>query len=156
MAHDSAQGDTLFWYHIPHIASFGDSLAYYIAATDNAQNRNTSGLYTFRVSETGIEEHTSRVEKKALCDLHQINPNPFKSSTVINYSITTPCRVTLKVYNILGKLVTTLINERKLTGTHNVRWDGKDANGRQVPSGIYFSHLEAGDQVNTRQLILLK
>lgn len=156
MVSDSIQGDTLFWYHIPYIASLGDSVTYYIAATDSILNRNTSGLYSFRVGETGIEERVTSVEEHALFNLYQNAPNPFKISTVIHYQLIVPAKVTLKVYDILGELVAILVNEEHLAGTYNATWTGKDTNGRQVASGIYFCRMEVGKQAKTRQLILLK
>jgi hypothetical protein len=156
MVSDSTQGDTLFWYCIPHVASLGDSLSYYIAATDSVLNRNTSGLYTFHVGETGIEEQITGIQESALFNLYQSNPNPFTNSTSIHYQLMKPAKVTLEIYDILGGLVTTLVSEEQLAGTYNAAWTGKDARGRQVASGIYFCRMEVGEQAKTRQLILLK
>ncbi len=53
-----------------------------------------------------------------------------------------PIRTTLKIYNILGQLVRTLVDEEKLPGRYEVVWDGKDDRGKEVTSGVYFYRLE--------------
>lgn len=153
---DSVQGDTQYWYNIPYAASIGDSIAYCIAATDSAMNRQTSGLYTFRVSETGIEYSQKDIMPHALFHFYPISPNPFTRRTAINYSITKPSSASLKIYNSLGVRVTTLIDEYHDAGTYRRYWDGKDAHGRIVASGIYFCRLEVEGCSQARQVIRLQ
>jgi len=89
--------------------------------------------------------------------LSQNYPNPFNPSTKIEYSIPSTKgelnsnRVTLKIYNILGKEITTLVNERKQPGNYEVMFDGK-----QFASGVYFYTLQAGKFAVTKKMILLK
>lgn len=96
---------------------------------------------------------------KFLLSLSSSSPNPSKSISKIEYQVPNssgnkPLRVTLKVYNLVGQLVKTLVNEQKKPGHYTVRWDGKDNSGKRVPSGIYFYRLEANDRL-TRKLIRL-
>jgi len=155
---DSIHGDSLYWYHIPYIAIYGDSINYYMAATDNAQppNRGVSGDYKFHVWPYGLQEQNIEIKTPAIFTLSQNNPNPFQRSTYINYQLQTSSFITLKVYNIIGELVTTLVNEFQNPGNHQVCWDGKDAKGRRLASGVYLYCLAASRQSKTRQMVIVK
>ena len=83
--------------------------------------------------------------------LYQNYPNPFNPTTTIEYSIPKTSYVTLKIYDILGKLVTTLVNESKEAGYYKV-----ELNGSNFSSGIYFYRIEAGKFIDTKKLLLLK
>jgi parallel beta-helix repeat protein len=86
-----------------------------------------------------------------LFELYQNFPNPFNLSTKINYSIPKSSFVTLKVYDLLGKEITTLVNERKSAGNYSV-----NLNASNLPSGVYFYRMLAGSFVSTKKFILLK
>ena len=90
--------------------------------------------------------------------LAQNSPNPFNPSTTISYSVPegTSVQVTLKVYDIRGRLVRTLVDEVRQPGTYSVFWDGKDEAGCQVSSGVYLYRMQARDFVQTRKMVLLK
>jgi hypothetical protein len=83
--------------------------------------------------------------------LSQNYPNPFNPSTVISYQLPVISSVTLKVYDILGREVATLVNEEKPAGSYEVQFD---ASG--LTSGIYFYQLNAGQYSETKKMILLK
>ena len=83
--------------------------------------------------------------------LSQNYPNPFNPSTKINYLIPTKELVVLKVYDVLGKEVATLVNEVKQAGNYTVTF-----NASSLPSGTYFYRLEAGDNLGVKKMILLK
>ena len=83
--------------------------------------------------------------------LYQNFPNPFNSITQIKYSIPKSSQVSLKIFNTLGEEIETLVNEEKPVGTYEVNW-----NAVNLPSGVYFYRLQAGDFVQTRKMILLK
>jgi pimeloyl-ACP methyl ester carboxylesterase len=101
----------------------------------------------------GIEmEGYSSLPKKF--SLSQNYPNPFNPSTTIEYQIPnvgTQNFVSLRVYDILGREVATLVNEQKPAGAYNVQWNAKD-----LTSGVYFYRLEAGSYNETKKLILLR
>jgi photosystem II stability/assembly factor-like uncharacterized protein len=78
-------------------------------------------------------------------------PNPFNPLTKINYSVARTSRVIIKVLDILGNVVETLIDEEKQAGTYKINW-----NAEGLPSGIYFYQLRAGSYVDTKKMILLK
>jgi len=83
--------------------------------------------------------------------LEQNYPNPFNPATTISYSIPVPGLVQVKVFNIIGKEITTLVNEQKQPGEYNVEF-----NADELPSGVYLYRLQAGDFVKTEKMILLK
>ena len=83
--------------------------------------------------------------------LSQNYPNPFNPITTFRYSIPTQSKVVIKVYDILGNEIATIMDEEKSVGTYELTW-----NAASLPSGIYFYQLKAGDYSNTKKMILLK
>jgi flagellar hook assembly protein FlgD len=83
-------------------------------------------------------------------------PNPFNPETVIKFNLPQASPVTLRVYNILGQVVNTLVNEPLDAGSHSVRWDGKNAQGRDVASGVYFYRATAGGYESIQKMTLLR
>jgi hypothetical protein len=88
--------------------------------------------------------------------LKQSVPNPFNALTTISYAIPTRNHVVLTVYDCSGRLVDELVSGVKTPGPQATRWDGKDASGRELPSGIYFCILETGGKVATRKMTLIR
>lgn len=87
--------------------------------------------------------------------LSQNYPNPFNPVTTINFSIPKQGNVTLKVYDVTGKEVRTLINEQRSAGNYTVSFSATGG-GSSLSSGVYFYRLESGDFKETRRMILLK
>jgi hypothetical protein len=84
-------------------------------------------------------------------------PNPFRASTTIRFALATGGRVSLKVFDIRGRLVSTLLDGESIgTGEQAVDWNGKDAQGRDAAPGLYFARLESGALAKTHRLIHLK
>ncbi|MFQ5824565.1 MAG: S8 family serine peptidase [bacterium] len=83
-------------------------------------------------------------------------PNPFNPTTNINYDLPRESHVSLKIFNVQGQLVRTLVNEITSAGFHSVLWDGRDDSGRTLPSGAYIYQIKAGDFEQTRKMVLLK
>ena len=88
--------------------------------------------------------------------LYQNFPNPFNPTTTIQFDLPSPGNVALKIYNIRGELVRTLIQEQLNFGAHRVAWDGSDDHGRLQSSGVYFYKLETKDFNAVRKLVLIK
>ena len=88
--------------------------------------------------------------------LGQNYPNPFNPSTSIMYDVPLTSNVSLIIYDILGRNVRTLLNEQHNAGSYSVEWDGKNADGLLVTSGIYFYRLEADQFAITKKMVLLK
>ncbi len=89
-------------------------------------------------------------------ELSQNYPNPFNPTTTIRYSILNAAKVELKIYNMLGQMVKTLVNQDQSPGFYEVPWDGTDQFGRNVSSGIYFYQIKAGDFVEKKKMQLIK
>jgi len=83
--------------------------------------------------------------------LFQNFPNPFNSSTKINYYISQPGQVIIKIYDVLGNLIITLLDEKKASGNYNIIWDAVSE-----PSGIYYVQLNVDGKLSTKKMILLK
>ena len=103
---------------------------------------------SMQVIVTGVEEE----ELQPLSyQLEQNYPNPFNPATTIKYSIPTYSKVLIKVFDILGNEIKTLVNKEKPAGTYEVNW-----NAANLPSGVYFYQLKAGKYLKTMKMILLK
>ncbi len=89
--------------------------------------------------------------------LEQNYPNPFNPETNIKYSVAELSKVNLTVYDALGKEINNLVNTNQLPGEYQIRWNGKDAYGNNIPSGAYFYKLSAGNNFSeTKRMIMLK
>lgn len=124
--------------------------------------------------EVGTQQPTQANHLPQDFELSQNYPNPFNSSTLIRYTIPAvsdqqsvvshqlaadggrPTAVTLRVYNIAGQKVRTLVNSQKEAGSYRVCWNGKDDGGEPVASGVYIYRIQAGDFAHSRRMLLLR
>jgi hypothetical protein len=83
--------------------------------------------------------------------LNQNYPNPFNPSTTIEFDLPKSCEVTLKVFNILGEEVATLVSDRLSTGSYSYEWDASN-----LASGVYLYRLQAGELIETKKMVLIK
>ncbi len=90
--------------------------------------------------------------------LYQNFPNPFNPTTSIRYFVgaDAPAKVSLRIYNVAGQLVRTLVDEEESVGEHRVIWDGKNGEGKDVASGVYFYRLNVSDYSESKRMVLLK
>ncbi|UCD37190.1 MAG: T9SS type A sorting domain-containing protein [Fidelibacterota bacterium] len=88
--------------------------------------------------------------------LMQNHPNPFNPATVIEYSLPEQGQVEVVVYDLNGKETCRLVDSEQTAGRYIVRWEGRDMDGRSVPAGIYLCRLQAGGQIKTRKMMLLR
>lgn len=90
--------------------------------------------------------------------LGQNAPNPFNPSTTIQFAVAEgkAGQVTLKVYDVRGRLVRSLVDGARESGTYTVFWDGTNENGQKVSSGVYFYRMVSGDFTQTRKMVMLK
>ncbi|MBE0572456.1 MAG: T9SS type A sorting domain-containing protein [Ignavibacteriaceae bacterium] len=120
-----------------------DSSDYLFAAT------MSTGVYRSFYPTTAVENESDNVP--STFSLYQNYPNPFNPTTTIAYEIPERGFVTLKVYDVLGREVATLLNEEKPAGSYKIEF-----NGTSLTSGIYFYQLNAGNYSETRKMILLR
>ena len=107
------------------------------------------GTITDICSLVGIEQDANEIP--ASFDLHQNYPNPFNPSTSISFNLPSRSFVSLKIFDVNGKEVTTLVNQELAAGNYSRKWDASD-----LTSGVYFYRLQAGSFSETKKLILLK
>jgi flagellar hook assembly protein FlgD len=88
--------------------------------------------------------------------LSQNVPNPFYPSTTIFYQLGEAAGVKLRVFDVNGRLVRTLVNGRQDARPHQVEWNGRDDTGHEVASGAYFYQLTAGSRSATRRLVVVR
>jgi hypothetical protein len=89
-------------------------------------------------------------------ELNQNYPNPFNPTTRIKYGLPESGHVRLTVYNVLGQLVSLIVSKEQTAGYYEVTWDARTDSGVQVPSGLYFLRIEAGDFSSTRSMVFQK
>jgi len=88
--------------------------------------------------------------------LSQNYPNPFNPSTTIEYTLQSRSKVTITVFDILGRKVKTIFDQTMSAGTHSVTWDGTDIDNNPVATGVYFYQIKADDFVESKKMLLLK
>ena len=135
------------------IVKVGDKFSYVQGVVWFAYSRYKivpRGNADFGTRTTGIEE-SPELYRPALFALEQNYPNPFNPSTVITYNLPVEGNVILKVYNLLGQEVRTLVNTNQSAGHYSVRFDSQG-----LPTGIYLYRLSSGSFVQTKRMILLK
>jgi hypothetical protein len=106
-----------------------------------------------------IEIYPTGIDKGAeLRDfaLHPSFPNPFDGRTEIRYDVARSANVTLRIYDVAGRLVRALESSRKVAGSHQVTWDGLDDSGRRAAPGVYFYRLDTDGFQATRKMVVMK
>lgn len=144
------------WMNVGYVPGNGSTTEIHqYSFTDNLV---PTGKYMYRLKQidyNGSYTYSKIIEAEILpvsdFALFQNYPNPFNPGTKITYSIPYLSFVTLKVFNVLGNEVATLVNGEKPDGTYEIEFDGNN-----LPSGIYFYHLKAGSFIDTKKMILLK
>jgi uncharacterized repeat protein (TIGR01451 family) len=130
------------------------------ASTPEAYEWATLGGNNYRTAKYGDVGPVTAVAPGAPAPLrlamHQNSPNPFAAGTQIRYVVPADRRVTLKVFNVGGRLVRTLVEGAVPAGPNVVRWDGRDSGGNALSSGIYFYRLQDGHDTITRKGVLLR
>ena len=104
---------------------------------------------------TAVVEEQTDTEPQSF-DLEQNYPNPFNSGTVIRFALPVSEQIELALYNLAGQKVQTLVQGQRPAGAYTVRWDGRDADGRALASGMYFYRLSANGKSTIRKLLLLR
>jgi len=126
-----------------------DQYLWLVGQGDRMLNKEIPFSSTLPVRSTDVKEQGQ--ESQGEYKLDQNYPNPFNPTTTIDYSIPKSCHVTIKVYDVLGREVNTLLNTERPAGSYNIKF-----NISQLASGIYLYRMQAGDFVQTQKLILMK
>jgi hypothetical protein len=118
----------------------------------NLANSSRWAMLNFKSGITSVGDEGKTDELVNEYQLLQNYPNPFNPSTTIKFRVPETSKISLRVYNILGQLVTTLVDNQVVgVGEHTVNWDASN-----LSSGIYFYELRADNRVQTKKMMLLK
>lgn len=135
-----------------NIVFFGFPLYY----MDHEQARAAAQTVMTDFGELAVAERPIESTQLSRLQLQQNRPNPSQGQTVIVYQIPHAGNVTLKIYNIIGQLVKTLVNEQQSPGVYQVTWSGDDDSGRRVSNGVYFYQLQLDEERRIRKMTLLR
>ncbi|HQF43682.1 MAG TPA: FlgD immunoglobulin-like domain containing protein, partial [Ignavibacteriaceae bacterium] len=162
------------WIEIGFVPGFGTTTEK--RSYSFTDNNLATGSYSYRLKQidyNGTVEYSNEVFAEVGApeefSLSQNYPNPFNPVTKIKFTIPTPPSssplskgrnevgfVTLKIYDILGNEVATLVNEYKPAGTYEVEFNSHSDEGQNLSSGVYYYQLKSGSFISTKKMILLK
>jgi len=115
---------------------------------------NAGSAYVYGLVSTDTPEEKGN--RPSQFELSQNYPNPFNPTTTIRYYLPQREKVTLEIFNLLGERVKVLVDEEETAGERTAIWDGKDDNGKSLPSGIYLYRLKSEKFSETKKMIFLK
>jgi hypothetical protein len=143
----SSGGNTISSTSYNFSSTVGES---FIGKSVSAANQQQVGFwYVYQqITITGVDDEEML---PTVFKLEQNYPNPFNPSTTIKFAVPERSNVLIKIYDILGSEVSTLVNEEKPAGTYELTWEAIG-----LSSGIYFYQLKAGEYVNTKKMLLIK
>jgi N-acetylmuramoyl-L-alanine amidase len=149
-------GWKLFKIKIPDVNNNYSKLFYSISLIQDSLGVNSGTIYVddvqYSTSTTSVGDISNKINNY---QLYQNYPNPFNPSTVIKYQIPQQSLVTLRIYDILGRELSTLVNEVKPAGIYSIEFSSSKI-GKNITSGIYFYTLKAGNYISTKKFVLLK
>ena len=108
------------------------------------------------VSDTVTTKVASRNDLPHVFQIYPNFPNPFNPQTTLRYTLPKKGHVTLRIYDINGRLVTTLVNTENVAGVHTVTWIGRDWQEQEVSSGVYLYRIQFGDQLKSGKMVLIR
>jgi hypothetical protein len=149
------QNNQTNWEKISFISGHGNSNSPNKYSFNDNKPLNGKSQYRLKqIDKDGDFKYSKTVEVVSVIlkyDLAQNYPNPYNPTTLITYSIPTSSNVILKVYNVLGKLITTLVNENQGAGIYKVNFDAGS-----LSNGVYFYKIQAGNYTAVKKMLLLK
>ncbi|MGH7495720.1 MAG: FlgD immunoglobulin-like domain containing protein [bacterium] len=161
-----AAGDTEVHHFVD--TRFASSTGHFYLDYNKGELRYTYLIFSQQNGLPTAVAHGSTGAQPAEFVLEQNHPNPFLSGarpsildrrdaqTMIRFSLTKDSHVQMRIYNLMGQLMRTLLDEQRPLGEHRVLWDGKDDHGELVPGGLYFYEMRSGAQFIKKKLLLLR
>ena len=161
MVNSADEGGLVERYYPPRIADDLDGDGHNEIVLTNLFASNPGQPMLVVLESTGMDQVTSAEDEPFELPeqfvLHQNYPNPFNPSTTIEYEVMEAAPVTVRIYDTLGRVVSTLVNgAMQQPGTYSVQWNGRTASGGQLASGMYFYSLETPTFRQVRQMVLVK
>jgi hypothetical protein len=136
-----------------------DSTAYTVCVTtllpSDMDGSNDSLCTEIYAAKAAISE-SIRMGGPRSTTLHEAEPNPFRRSALIRYSLSEELHVALSIYDVAGRLVRTIVDSKLNPGEYSVEWDGTNTEGTAVVPGVYLSKLEAGGVSSAKKLVLVR
>ena len=114
---------------------------------------NGYGVLKYYRKSTAVENYHEKPIPNS-CALYQNYPNPFNPETEIKYGIAKAGKVVIKIYNIKGEMIKTLVNEFKPKGNYTIKWNGFNELGKRVTSGVYLYQMLAANFRSVKKMIL--
>jgi|FLOH01.1.fsa_nt_gi photosystem II stability/assembly factor-like uncharacterized protein len=115
-----------------------------------------SGLFSLDLNTVAINQENHKGYLPRNYEITSVYPNPFNPSATIEYEISEQSDVSLIVYDVSGREVQDLVSNKRSPGAYTVRWNGTDQNGHQVPAGMYFARLQAGEYSSVVKMVYLR
>ncbi|TET45303.1 T9SS type A sorting domain-containing protein [candidate division TA06 bacterium] len=140
----------------PSVSPDSFTMTVTITATQDTLTGNNALSKTIYECTVGIEEKLTGPHLPRTFGLSQNRPNPFSRSTTIAYALPRRSSVSIKVFDVAGNEVRTLVNNLIEPGFHSISWDGKDARGGAIATGVYFLRMDAGTFNSVRKIVMLK
>jgi ligand-binding sensor domain-containing protein len=114
----------------------------------------SGGLSKLTITPNAIGENNRIIPKSF--EVYPAYPNPFNMSTTIKFQLNTSKQIKILIYDINGRLVSTILNSNLMPGSYKIHWNGKNRNGNDTASGVYYAVIHASDQVSRLKLVLVK
>jgi len=140
---------------VPTVADSAETITYSVYCVQAVTASDTMGYWSAPDSGYSVDNITPSAPEGFA--LYQNTPNPFNPQTTIRYDVPAGAgRVTLRIYDVSGRLVRELVDEPREADRYAVSWDGRDDRGQAVASGVYLYRLTSGTFVETRKLVLIR
>jgi hypothetical protein len=111
-------------------------------------------IYNASMNIIGVKPTSNEIPTRF--ELAQNYPNPFNPTTTIKFSIAKTSNVTIKIYDVMGKEINTLVNQKMTPGKYDVKWSSINNNNQIVASGVYFYRIETGEFTDVKKMVLVK
>ena len=142
---------------IPYWLESKDSTPYWIPDEFKEQR---PWCITYEVAEIHYSEGAvtglAEIERPPLLKLHAVTPTPSGSEATIRYALPEAMTVSLKLYDVNGRIVRTLEDAEQTAGVHSIHWNGADDADRELPGGVYFCRLQTGDEHRIGRIVLIQ
>ncbi len=128
----------------------------FVLRTDGSVYKDGFHFDSFLIQGEGANPYSGTGDLPAATRLAGVQPNPFNPSTSVRFELARPAKALVRVYDVSGRLIRTLVDEPRAAGPQDVAWDGRDGNGQPAPSGLYLFRLTADGVDQSAKATLVK